>query len=109
MYKVELTDCADGHETGKFDIKGLELGTAHGLEHTLDTIKRTSDNANLAIAHISGDGVGRDKLRGIAILIDTDEIIHLLARNHYRCGRTDPYTITKLEMAVGIHYRLDLR
>ena len=89
MYKVELTDCADGHDAGKFDIKGLELGTAHGLEHTLDTIKGTSDYADLAIAHICGNGVGRDKLRGIAILIDTDEIIHLLARNHYRCGRTD--------------------
>ena len=67
MYKVELTDCADCHDAGKFDIKSLELGTAHGLEHTLDTIKRPSDNAYLAIAHIRGDGVGRDKLRGITI------------------------------------------
>ena len=109
MYKVELTDCADGHDAGKFDIKGPKLGTAHGLEHTLDTIKGTSDNANLAIAHIRGDGVGRDKLRGIAILIDTDEVIHLLVRNYYRCGGTYSCAIAKLEMAVGIHYRLDLR
>ena len=109
MYKVELADCADGHDARELDIKCLELRPTHGLEHALDTIEWTSNNANLAIAHIGGNGVGRDKLRGIAILIDTDEIIHFLAGYHYRRGRADSKTIAKLEIAIGIHHRLDLR